>query len=87
MPNFLTIPYIVASSDLIATVPQRMAAAFAAHLPLQSLELPLHLPQMRYAAYWHDRNQSDAGHRWFRRMVAETARTLGKRGAGSRKEG
>jgi hypothetical protein len=49
--------------------------------------LPLPLAPMRYAAYWHDRNQSDAGHRWFRRIVAETARTVGARAHASRKAG
>jgi len=75
-PNFLTLPYLVAASDIVAIVPKRLAQAFATELSLQTLDLPLRLPRMRYAAYWHERNHLDAGHKWFRQMVTKTAKAL-----------
>jgi hypothetical protein len=31
---------------------------------------------MRYAAFWHDRSHTDAGHEWPRRIIAEAASKL-----------
>jgi DNA-binding transcriptional LysR family regulator len=74
--NYLTVPFSVAQSDLIATVPARLAAPFLTLLPLRVLEPPIRLPRMRYAAYWHERNHKDPGHQWIRRLLLETARKL-----------
>lgn len=74
--NYLTVPFSVAQSDLIATVPARLAAPFLALLPLRVLEPPIRLPRMRYAAYWHERNHKDSGHQWMRRLLLETAQKL-----------
>jgi DNA-binding transcriptional LysR family regulator len=74
--NFLTIPLIVAATDMLATLPNRLALTFVAHHNLQLLEPPLRLPRIRYAAYWHERSHKDAGHRWFRSLVLEAAQAL-----------
>lgn len=71
--NFMTIPSTLEGTDLIATLPSIQGHAFAREFPLQVLEPPLRLPRIRYGAYWHERNQKDAGHRWLRRMVQEAA--------------
>ncbi len=78
--NYLPILYTVAASDLIATLPERLAQAFQRRLPIRIYEPPLRLPRMRYAAYWHDRHHKDAGHQWLRRMVLEAARALPQSG-------
>jgi DNA-binding transcriptional LysR family regulator len=73
--NFLTIPFLMADGiDVIATLPLTLAQRFQQQQPLQILETPLRLPRVRYAAYWHERSQKDAGHRWLRALVADTAR-------------
>jgi DNA-binding transcriptional LysR family regulator len=64
--NFLTIPFMMAGTDLIATMPLRLAQALQQQHPLQIMEPPLRLPRVRYAAYWHERSQKDPGHRWLR---------------------
>lgn len=74
--NFLTVPFSVARSDLIATVPRRLVTEFRPQLPLQVLDPPIRLPRMRYAAYWHERSHKDPGHQWLRRVVLEAAREL-----------
>jgi DNA-binding transcriptional LysR family regulator len=74
--NFLTIPLMMAGTDLIATVPRRLATVLARQHPLQILEAPLRLPRIRYAAYWHERRQKDPGHRWLRGLLQESARAL-----------
>jgi DNA-binding transcriptional LysR family regulator len=72
--NFLTIPLIVSRTDMLATLPRKLALTFTAQHRLQLLELPLRLPKIRYASYWHERSQKDPGHRWLRGLVQEAAR-------------
>jgi DNA-binding transcriptional LysR family regulator len=74
--SFMSIPRAIAGTDIIATLPSALATSFGAEHPLQVLESPLHLPRVRYAAYWHERSQKDPGHRWFRAVVAEAGRSL-----------
>ena len=74
--NVLTIPLMVVGTDMIATLPQALAARFRQQHPVQVLDvpLPLPLPRVRYAAYWHERSHRDAGHRWLRSAVALAAK-------------
>ena len=74
--NFLTIPAILAGTDMLATLPARLAETFTAQHNLQVLELPVRVPRIRYAAYWHERSHRDAGHRWLRDELRAVARTL-----------
>ncbi len=73
VPHFAVVPFIVASSDLIATVPERLARVFASVLKLQVLAAPLMIPPFRLAMLWHERNDRDAAHLWLRNLIAETA--------------
>jgi DNA-binding transcriptional LysR family regulator len=75
LQNFLTIPLIVASTDMLSTMPRALAIRFAAQHSLQLLTPPLRLPRVRYAAYWHERSHKDIGHRWLRTAISETARS------------
>jgi DNA-binding transcriptional LysR family regulator len=74
--TFMTMPLMMAGTDLIATIPLRLAQMLQAQHPLQILEPPLRLPRVRYAAYWHERSQKDPGHRWLRSVVMDAARQL-----------
>jgi DNA-binding transcriptional LysR family regulator len=76
LQNYLTIPYIVANSDFIATLPRKLVEALSRQLPIKLLDPPLRLPRMRYAAFWHDRSHTDPGHQWLRRIIAKSASRL-----------
>ena len=75
-PHFASVPFIVAESDLIATVPRRLAMRFSKALKLQVLPVPFTLPLFRLAMLWHERVDSDPAHGWLRGLVAETARKV-----------
>ncbi len=66
LQDFLVAPHVVASSDLVITLPQRLAAIFAETLPLAILEHPLNPPGFSMSMVWPERLEHDAGHRWFR---------------------
>jgi DNA-binding transcriptional LysR family regulator len=75
LPHFLLAPFLVATSDLVLTVGESVARAFAQRLPLRIVPPPIELPAVTYWQIWHERSQRDAGHTWFRAQVAK-ARTV-----------
>ncbi len=74
--NAFALANSVAQSSLIATLPERLARVMAAQYPLQILPLPLDVPDVRIAMYWHERTHKQPAHRWFRQLLAETAKDL-----------
>jgi DNA-binding transcriptional LysR family regulator len=73
-PSFLAVASVVARTDLISTVPRRLATHVAQGLPITIYDLPLPLPAPEFAMYWHSRSQGDAGHKWLRERVAALLR-------------
>lgn len=70
VPDFSSVPHIVNSSDLIATIPEKFAKLYA-HLNLRLLDVPFVMPPFRLAALWHERRESDPAHRWLREKLTE----------------
>jgi DNA-binding transcriptional LysR family regulator len=73
LPHFLVMPYVIASSDLVVTLAERVARVYAGHLPVQLFAPPLPLPRFTIGGYWHERASDDPALVWLR---AQT-RTLG----------
>ena len=65
--------HLVAEADLVATVPEALAAPVARRLGLVLRPVPLPLPEVVAVAWWAPRMHADPGHQWFRRAVAEVA--------------
>lgn len=74
--NALALCNAVATSELLATVPERLAHSLAKKFPIQVLPLPLNVPDIRMALYWHERTHNQPAHRWFRQTVVDIARSL-----------
>jgi DNA-binding transcriptional LysR family regulator len=73
-PSYLAVADVVARTDLISTMPTRLATYLAKGLPIAIYDLPLPLPGPDYAMYWHPRSQADEGHKWLRKRVAALLR-------------
>jgi DNA-binding transcriptional LysR family regulator len=77
VPTWLTMPSIVAETDLIATVPRDVAISAARTLPIQVLDLPFKNFNLDLSVVWHSRLNNDPSHRWlrgiFHSLGAETA--------------
>jgi DNA-binding transcriptional LysR family regulator len=71
--HWLVAPHLVAASDLVLTVAERLAHTYAALLPIEIVELPLELPAIACWQRWHARSHADPGHTWLRSLVAEVA--------------
>ena len=74
--SFLVAPLVVAGSDLVATLPARLARRMARSLPLVLRPSPVELAGFDLQMAWHERFRHDMGHAWFRRVLAEVAATL-----------
>jgi DNA-binding transcriptional LysR family regulator len=69
-PTFLAVGHVVAQTNLISTVPRRIADHFAKVFPIVVYEPPLALPAPDITLYWHPRSQEDPGHKWLRGKIA-----------------
>lgn len=66
LQHFLVAPHVIASTDLIATVGERIARAFERMLGLAVLALPLEVPPLALSQFWHERQQHDPALLWLR---------------------
>ena len=73
VPHFLVAPSIVAQSDLVLTVAERVARTFARTYALKVLDPPLPLPGFSTALVWHERTHHEPSHRWLRATFAAVA--------------
>lgn len=71
--SFLSIPAIVAQTDLIAVVPQRLADPLVAEGALRSLALPFECPPVEMQLLWHRSRDKDPAHLWLVQLLAEVA--------------
>jgi DNA-binding transcriptional LysR family regulator len=75
MPDFLSVPYIVAQPDLIAVVPAGLAARYGKILPLDVRKAPIRFPRMTIRLLWHARADGESAHQWLRSEFLKCART------------
>jgi DNA-binding transcriptional LysR family regulator len=71
VPHFLAAPLVVASTDHIVTLPERIALAVAKQHRLVVVRPPLRVPTFSNDQFWHARSDQDAAHRWLRQQVKE----------------
>lgn len=71
VPHFTAVPYMVATSDLVVTVPQKLAERAALPFGLEWIVPPLELPTLQTNVFWHRRYNQDPGNQWLRGLLAE----------------
>ncbi|OAI30595.1 LysR family transcriptional regulator [Methylosinus sp. R-45379] len=76
LPNFLSAPLIVASTDHILSLPQRLAERFVELAPLKILPTPIDLPLYKLVMSWHPLQEKDPAHAWLREQIMETCRRI-----------
>lgn len=82
VPYFLSALVLVAETDYVVTISQQLARRLVDRLALKVVQPPrsLGLEPYQVAQLWHPRNDRDAGHRWLRETVVESARRTMRRG-------
>jgi DNA-binding transcriptional LysR family regulator len=71
IPHFVSIPFIVAGSDLVATIPRPLAIQFAAICDLRVLDPPFAIPTIEIEQLWHRRFDGHPRLKSLRNVVAE----------------
>jgi DNA-binding transcriptional LysR family regulator len=73
VPTYLAVAPAVASSDLIATVPTRLAGWLAGIARLRLCDPPLPVAGFTVHQVWHSRTDQDPVQCWLRQVVKELA--------------
>lgn len=72
IPHFMSVPYFLADSDYLITVPLPAAIEFAKISPLKMFELPMkNVPGIELKQHWHARFHRDVASQWMRKIVYE----------------
>jgi DNA-binding transcriptional LysR family regulator len=71
VPSFLSVPYLLASSDFIATVPERLALEACKPFGLTALAHPVAMPDFQVKLFWHRRVHQDAANQWLREWLGQ----------------
>jgi len=72
-----SIPYILASTDLVAALPLTMAEAIKNIYDLKILKLPLERPTQHWHMIWSAELDQDSGLRWLRNQISGVLRQKG----------
>jgi len=70
IPDFVAVPLICARTDLVATIPRRIADALGGTVAIAATAPPFTLEGFPVAQVWSPHLHADAGHRWLRRTIA-----------------
>jgi DNA-binding transcriptional LysR family regulator len=71
IPYFASAAWTIEHSDMVLTVPKRLASRLAKIARVRLIAPPIELVEFRYIQVWHPRMDSDLAHQWLRRMFAE----------------
>jgi DNA-binding transcriptional LysR family regulator len=71
LPNFLGIGALVASTELMITVPERVAGTLLRIADVKSFPPPFDLPSFAIKQHWHERFQHDPANRWLRSVISD----------------
>jgi DNA-binding transcriptional LysR family regulator len=74
--GWLPLPFLVAGSDLVAAVPERLARRTGAAAGVTIVEPPFGMIELVEAAWWHPLHVTDLALTWLRGIVAEVAASL-----------
>jgi DNA-binding transcriptional LysR family regulator len=75
--NAHTMANVVAATDMIGTLSRRLAKRLS-HQPIVARDLPLDVPSLKVALYWHERTHRSEAHHWLRTLLFEAAGQISK---------
>ena len=72
VPHYVAIGHILQATDLVATVPERLAQRMTEPFGLSYLAHPAKLPDMAINVFWHAKYHRAPDSRWLRTLVFDT---------------
>jgi len=73
-PSFLALPFVLETSDMVASIPARLARRMTRMAAVEPFDLPLDLPTFDVKMLWHPRTDHSPAHTWLREVMADCAR-------------
>ena len=70
VPHFVVVPHVVLATDLVATIPERLARRFASLGGMRLARTPFELPRFQMSLVWHDHQHDVPAQRWLRGVLA-----------------
>ncbi len=74
--GFLPLPFLVAGTDLVTIIPERLARRVAVPLGLTVVEPPFGRVELIETLWWHPDRATTPEHAWLRRTLTEAAASL-----------
>lgn len=71
VPSFLGVSRIVAQTEFLVTVPERLGTSMANQEKIKMLAPPIRLPDYSVKQHWHERFHADPANRWLRQVIAQ----------------
>jgi DNA-binding transcriptional LysR family regulator len=71
VPHFTVVPMVLERTDLILTLPARVARVYERGGEFKSVPPPVPMPAAEVAVHWHERFAGDPGNRWLRDQIIE----------------
>jgi len=71
LPTLPGVGNLLAKTDLVATVPERVAQMLVGIAKVKSLPAPFRFPRFSIKQHWHERFQHDPANQWLRSTVAD----------------
>ena len=72
VPHFVAVGHILQNSDMVATVPERLAQALVGPFALTYVKHPAALPEIAINMFWHAKYHKDPANEWLRSLVFRT---------------
>jgi DNA-binding transcriptional LysR family regulator len=69
VPHYVAVGHILHDSDLVATVPERLAQALVEPFGLSYVRNPAKLPEIAISLFWHGRYHKDPAITWLRSLI------------------
>ncbi|PTB22748.1 LysR family transcriptional regulator [Trinickia symbiotica] len=69
VPHFLFVMSVIASTDLVAMLPERLVRNVNA---LEVVESPIEVPGFEISMLWHERAHRDPAHQWLRECIVQS---------------
>ncbi len=69
MPSLLLVPEVIAASDYVVTLGERVARTLIRGYPLEIHRLPVPVRNFTVAMVWHARHHQDPAYRWLREQL------------------
>jgi DNA-binding transcriptional LysR family regulator len=69
VPHFVAIGHILQSTDMVATVPERLAEKMMTPFDLKYVSHPVKLPQIAINLFWHAKYHKDPASQWLRSLI------------------